>query len=355
MPRGKTKKPDTWISDQEYTKKITKDDATCPICQEIFSAPILLICKHRICEDCLMGIVDHANIECPFCRKRLNSWVRTNKIGKLGCKQFIDTKFMDKVLELKEEMRLKGEDLDSSQDSFLPIKNLSMPGEVGDEYRREQAKLDESRKEEEDKEAEESRKFIEEMLKGEEDTVRLEREHREQEIKKQEEKDRQYALELSKMLNPEVKTGEDCPSLSTRSKRKIKTNDKITVEKSKSKNGSAVKSKKTLSKNVSAITPQQNCTSTCGILTEISSKNTSKISSEDMLGLNRKLKDDMFKPVELHSKSTESKVHYDKENISSSADEDNNNNNNSSLSKSMKRKDEKKLSEKFRKKVRLGE
>ena len=149
MP-GKGKK-----SQPEKTE-ISKEDATCPICQELFDVPILLPCKHRICEDCLMGIVDHSNIECPFCRKRLNTWVRTNKFSKFGCKKFIDKKFMEKVKILKEE--IGDSDL---EEEHLPLKNISKPGEVGDEFRQEQAKLDKTRQEAEN----ENLAFIQKLLK----------------------------------------------------------------------------------------------------------------------------------------------------------------------------------------------
>ena len=108
MSRKKTSREKIPTRDDNENIKITKEDATCPICQEIFDIPVLLPCKHRICEDCFMGIIDHANIECPFCRRRLNTWVRTNKIGKLGCKKFIDTKFIKSIGNLREEL---GDDL----------------------------------------------------------------------------------------------------------------------------------------------------------------------------------------------------------------------------------------------------
>jgi len=241
MPKKKTSKNNnnnniSTRDDNNESTKITKEDATCPICQDIFDVeihekneitqvPILLPCNHRICESCLMGIVDHANIECPFCRRRLNTWVRTNKMSKNGCQQFIDKKFMTSIERLKEEL---GEDLlNSSQDDFTPVKNISMPGEVGEDFRREQEKLDKSRQEAERKEEEASRLFIEKLLREEKEQQNEELKKRESDSKNQEEQDRLFAEELSKSLNKteNIIGGLDaggCPSLGTRSRRKNK-------------------------------------------------------------------------------------------------------------------------------------
>lgn len=295
MPRKKTSRENNIPTrdDNNEDKKITKEDATCPICQDIFDVPILLPCNHRICEDCLMGIVDHANIECPFCRRRLNTWVRTNKMSKFGCQKFIDKKFITSIQKLREEL---GEDLlNSSQDNFTPVKNLSMPGEVGEDFRREQEKLDKSRQEAERKEEEASRRFIEQLLKEEREQQSEELKKRELDIKNQEEKDRLFAEELSKSLNKtENKVGdfdEGCPSLGTRSKRKSK---KLEDKKS---NDSA------LGDSVSMVSDKENV------------------------------------PPPLFS----------------STNEDNNNSSSSSLSKSFKRKEETRLSDGFQKKVKIGE
>lgn len=293
MPRKKTSREKIPTrDDNNEINKITKEDATCPICQDIFDVPILLPCKHRLCEGCLMSIVDHANIECPFCRRRLNTWVRTNKMSINGCEKFIDKKFITSIERLKEEL---GEDLlNSSQDNFTPVKNISMPGEVGEDFRREQEKLDRSRQEAERKEEEASRLFIEKMLKDEKEQQIQELKKRELDIKNQEEQDRLFAEELSKSLNKteNITDGldEGCPSLGTRSKRKNK-------------------------------------------------KLENKKSNDSALG----------DSVSMAS---------DKENVPpllSTTNEDNNNSSSSSISKSFKRKEENRLSDGFLKKVKIGE
>lgn len=44
----------------------------CPICLEIFSLPIVLICGHTFCKKCIENQKLHSN-KCPTCRNHI-SW-----------------------------------------------------------------------------------------------------------------------------------------------------------------------------------------------------------------------------------------------------------------------------------------
>ena len=46
-------------------------EISCPICCEIFKAPVLLSCSHSFCEECLQQFWRTKNTrECPVCRRR---------------------------------------------------------------------------------------------------------------------------------------------------------------------------------------------------------------------------------------------------------------------------------------------
>lgn len=272
----------------------------------------------------MMGIVNLANIECPFCRKRLNSWVRTNKFSKLGCKKFIDKKFMEKVEVLKDEL---GPDLDNSLEFQSFNKNISLPGEVGEEYRKEQARLDRSRLEAEEREDEESRLFIEKMLKEEEERVDTERSERERKVREMEEIDRKYAEELSQSLNKTVNdvNSYKAPCFSTRSKRKTKNKGFETLDSTSKR--TTVPKKIDLERSNSKKTVEEIVTPLC---------------------LDSVAPESVFSETE-NTENTESEE-SDKEN-NPDADDDNNN---TTLSTALKRKEEKILSSRFKKKVKLG-
>ncbi|XP_051741793.1 nuclear factor 7, brain-like isoform X4 [Ctenopharyngodon idella] len=48
-----------------------EDDYICPVCQEIFKAPVLLSCSHSVCKECLQQFWRTKKTqECPVCRRR---------------------------------------------------------------------------------------------------------------------------------------------------------------------------------------------------------------------------------------------------------------------------------------------
>uniref|UniRef100_A0A3B4TR05 Uncharacterized protein n=1 Tax=Seriola dumerili TaxID=41447 RepID=A0A3B4TR05_SERDU len=49
----------------------TQEDLCCPVCQEVFTHPVILSCSHSFCRDCLQSCWrDKPTRECPVCRRR---------------------------------------------------------------------------------------------------------------------------------------------------------------------------------------------------------------------------------------------------------------------------------------------
>ena len=87
--------------------EVTISDVTCIVCCDFFTNPVLLPCNHRLCEDCLLLIVDKSNVECPSCRSRLTTWVRTNKFVQKGVQGHIDQKFIPIVEKFKTTSKIR--------------------------------------------------------------------------------------------------------------------------------------------------------------------------------------------------------------------------------------------------------
>ncbi|XP_028435630.1 zinc-binding protein A33-like [Perca flavescens] len=52
----------------------SEEDLCCPVCQDIFRDPVVLLCSHSFCKDCLQGWWrEKQTQECPVCRKRSSS------------------------------------------------------------------------------------------------------------------------------------------------------------------------------------------------------------------------------------------------------------------------------------------
>ncbi len=50
---------------------LSEDDLSCPVCYEIFKAPVVLSCSHSFCKECLQQFWRTKETqECPVCRRR---------------------------------------------------------------------------------------------------------------------------------------------------------------------------------------------------------------------------------------------------------------------------------------------
>ncbi|KAF4103157.1 hypothetical protein G5714_016040 [Onychostoma macrolepis] len=54
-----------------FVKTVSVEDLSCPVCCEIFKAPVILSCSHSVCKECLQKFWEARNTQdCPICRRR---------------------------------------------------------------------------------------------------------------------------------------------------------------------------------------------------------------------------------------------------------------------------------------------
>ncbi|XP_026198247.1 LOW QUALITY PROTEIN: E3 ubiquitin-protein ligase TRIM39-like [Anabas testudineus] len=72
----------------------SEEDLCCPICQEVFSDPVLLSCSHSFCKDCLeTWWKQKPTQECPVCKRRSSkSYPPLNRALKNLCESFLQHK-----------------------------------------------------------------------------------------------------------------------------------------------------------------------------------------------------------------------------------------------------------------------
>ncbi|XP_043467141.1 E3 ubiquitin-protein ligase RNF169-like [Leptopilina heterotoma] len=110
-------------------------DLLCPVCRAILIEPVTLPCEHNLCLSCLNGTIQHNNLNCPLCRTRVGSWLRTNSksntLVNIRLWEIIRTKFPKEV-----ECRRNGEDTDIDLDPGYAARTkiLSAAGEIRKEY-----------------------------------------------------------------------------------------------------------------------------------------------------------------------------------------------------------------------------
>uniref|UniRef100_UPI0037E77D47 nuclear factor 7, brain-like n=1 Tax=Semicossyphus pulcher TaxID=241346 RepID=UPI0037E77D47 len=70
---------------------MAEEDLTCPVCQDIFTHPVVLSCSHSFCEDCLQSWWTEKQIQvCPLCREgALSSHPPRNLALKNLCEAFL--------------------------------------------------------------------------------------------------------------------------------------------------------------------------------------------------------------------------------------------------------------------------
>ncbi|XP_031157309.1 nuclear factor 7, brain-like [Sander lucioperca] len=68
----------------------SEEDLCCPVCQDIFRDPVVLLCSHSFCKDCLESCWrEKPTRECPVCRKRSLSKPHDSLVLKNLCEAFI--------------------------------------------------------------------------------------------------------------------------------------------------------------------------------------------------------------------------------------------------------------------------
>ncbi|XP_062832582.1 E3 ubiquitin-protein ligase RNF168 [Anolis carolinensis] len=173
-------------------------DCQCNICMDIFVEPVTLPCQHTLCKSCFQLTVEKATLCCPFCRRRVSSWARYNARRNTLVNSELWAKIQKHFPE-ECQRRISGQDI---EDTFLPqpLRCLSKPGELRQEYEAEITKAEAERRAHEEEESKASEQYILRLLAEEEQEQKLK-----EELKKQMEEqllqDEMLARELSFSLN----------------------------------------------------------------------------------------------------------------------------------------------------------
>ncbi|XP_033759927.1 uncharacterized protein LOC117342062 [Pecten maximus] len=184
------------------TGKLAVEDCMCPICMSILIEPVTMPCTHTLCMPCFKQNVEEASLSCPLCRTRISVWARrATKSGNLVNEKLwndIKISFREKV-----DRRLAGDD-DDDNGVFLPIIQLSNPGEIRKEYEAEIQRLAKQREVERQKEIEASEALIKKLQDEERDMM----ENKRKEQQKRQEEDEKLAMELTDVME---EAGTDAP------------------------------------------------------------------------------------------------------------------------------------------------
>uniref|UniRef100_A0A673H900 Nuclear factor 7, ovary-like n=1 Tax=Sinocyclocheilus rhinocerous TaxID=307959 RepID=A0A673H900_9TELE len=69
---------------------LTVEELSCPVCHEIFKAPVLLSCSHNVCKECLQQLWRTKETrECPVCGRTSSKNPSCNLVLKTLCKSFL--------------------------------------------------------------------------------------------------------------------------------------------------------------------------------------------------------------------------------------------------------------------------
>uniref|UniRef100_A0A673HCA9 Nuclear factor 7, ovary-like n=1 Tax=Sinocyclocheilus rhinocerous TaxID=307959 RepID=A0A673HCA9_9TELE len=69
---------------------LTVEELSCPVCLEIFKAPVLLSCSHNVCKECLQQLWRTKETrECPICGRTSSKNPSCNLVLKTLCKSFL--------------------------------------------------------------------------------------------------------------------------------------------------------------------------------------------------------------------------------------------------------------------------
>lgn len=116
-----------------------RSDYSCRICLGILYEPCTLPCNHTFCKECFERSIEHNNLACPMCKKRISIWHR--KASRAGGSGIVDRDLWNKIQAAFPEMvREKRAGLDDDPDLVedlfpcLPIHQFAEEGSIGKEF-----------------------------------------------------------------------------------------------------------------------------------------------------------------------------------------------------------------------------
>lgn len=164
---------------KESEAPLSLSDCCCNICMEIFLEPVTLPCHHTLCKSCFQLTVEKASLCCPFCRRRVSTWARYNARKNT----LINSELWEKILKYFPEecqRRINGQDLEEDACIAQPVRCLSKPGELRQEYEAEITKVEEERRAHDREESKASEDYIQRLLVEEEEEQKLAEERKKQ-------------------------------------------------------------------------------------------------------------------------------------------------------------------------------
>ncbi|XP_067312360.1 nuclear factor 7, ovary-like [Pseudorasbora parva] len=92
---------------------VSAEELSCPVCCEIFKAPVILSCSHSVCKECLQKFWKTKNTQdCPVCRRRSSrDQPPTNLVLKNLCESFMKVRNKLRSTESEEICSLHSEKL----------------------------------------------------------------------------------------------------------------------------------------------------------------------------------------------------------------------------------------------------
>ncbi len=91
---------------------LTVEQLSCPVCHEIFKAPVLLSCSHNVCKECLHQLWRTKETrECPVCGRTSSKNPSCNLVLKNLCKSFLKERNERRSADSEEICSLHGEKL----------------------------------------------------------------------------------------------------------------------------------------------------------------------------------------------------------------------------------------------------
>lgn len=157
-------------------------------------------CSHELCMPCFRQNVEQSNLSCPMCRLRISNWARKHSGRLINEERWRSIREAFPVLCQKRMEPGTGEEgddddvLDLMTQPAPPVIHVAEPGEIGEEFKKENEKMNEEYRRELEDAVKRSEEYIRELQK--EEVKRFE--ERQEEMLSQEKQDAELARRLAK-------------------------------------------------------------------------------------------------------------------------------------------------------------